>query len=60
MAKIIPFPEEPLPENIAPFPRGDLDLLQNIGIHVDYIDALGHGKTFGAEVVDFNNPKSGG
>lgn len=58
MPKIIPFPEDPIPDNVPPFPQRDLELLKNIGIHIDHAEAFFQGKPFGAEVVNLGETKN--
>jgi hypothetical protein len=62
--KIIPFPEDPhfsnhdIPERENDLPQRDTDLIQNIGIHVDYLDDLANGKPFGANIIDMKKWRS--
>ncbi len=42
------------PEIIISEPTNDDVLLENIGIHEDYIEALSKGEPYGAEVIDLS------
>ena len=57
MPKVIPFPEDPLAEKYCLLkliynpPQSDIDLLQNLGVLVDYLDDFAAGKPYGAKII---------
>ena len=66
MKKIIPFPEDPLIKKHSiwirdlDLPQRDIDLLNNIGIHVGHLEDLDAGRLFGADITDLADKKGPG
>ena len=49
---VIPFPLDDPPQ-ATNLPDRDREFLQNLGIHVDHLDDLEHGRPVGADVIIF-------